>query len=103
MKTGPNQRPVDGHLSARLLSLIRDASVTPEELTQGFALLIHSFMHLLDGPMDLVPAVIRKLRTLELVSEEVLPTMAGAPTAAALDQSPLRWRQGLGSSTPAAE
>jgi len=60
-------------------------------------------MHLLDGPMDLVPAVIRKLRALELVSEEVLPTMAGALTAAALGQSPLRWRHGLGSSTPAAE
>jgi hypothetical protein len=33
-----------------LLSLIRDAGVSPEELTQGFALLIASFMHLLDGP-----------------------------------------------------
>ena len=86
-----------------LLGLIRDAGVTPEELTQGFALLIHSFMHLLDGPMDLVPAVIRKLRALELVSEEVLPTMAGALTAAALGQSPLRWRHNVGSSTPAAE
>jgi hypothetical protein len=86
-----------------LLGLIRDASVTPKELTQGFALLIHSFMHLLDGPMDLVPAVIRKLRALELVPEEVLPTMAGALTAAALGQSPLRWRHALGSITPAAE
>src|SRR5512132_2236100 len=86
-----------------LLGLIRDASVTRKELTQGFALLIHSFMHLLDGPMDLVPAVIRKLRALELVPEEVLPTMAGALTAAALGQSPLRWRHALGSITPAAE
>jgi hypothetical protein len=86
-----------------LLSLVRDAGVTPAELTQGFALLIHSFMHLLDGPMDLVPAVIRKLRALELVPEEVLPTMAGALTAAALGQSPLRWRHSLGSSTPTAE
>jgi hypothetical protein len=86
-----------------LLGLIRDAGVTPEELTQGFALLIGSFMHLLGGPMDLVPAVIRKLRALELVPEEVLPTMAGALTAAALGQSPLRWRHGLGSSTSTAE
>ena len=53
--------------------------------------------------MDLVPAVIRKLRALELVSEEVLPTMAGALTAAALGQSPLGWRHALGSGTPTAE
>ena len=51
----------------------------------------------------MVPPLIRKLRALELVPEEVLPTMAGALTAAALDQSPLRWRHGLGSSTPTAE
>ena len=82
-----------------LLSLIRDASVTSEELTQGFALLIASFMHLLDGSMDLVPAVIRKLRALQLVPEEVLPTMAGALTAAALGQSPLGWRHVVGSGT----
>src|SRR5512132_364339 len=35
-----------------LLSLIRDAGVRPEELTQGFALLIASFMHMPDGPID---------------------------------------------------
>jgi hypothetical protein len=97
---GDNENAMPGD---ELLSLIRDANVTPEELTQGFALLIYSFMHLLDGPMDLVPAVIRKLRTLELVPEEVLPTMAGALTAAALGQSPLRWRHAVGSITPAAE
>jgi hypothetical protein len=45
-----------------LLSLIRDPSVGPEELTQGFALLVGSFMHMLDSPMDLVPPLIRKLR-----------------------------------------
>jgi hypothetical protein len=33
----------------QLLSLIRDVSVSPEELTQGFALLIASFMHMLAG------------------------------------------------------
>ena len=80
-----------------LLSLIRDASVSPEELTQGFALLIASFLHMLDGPMDLVPPLIRKLRALELVPDEVLPTMAGALTAAALGQSPLGWRYAVGS------
>jgi hypothetical protein len=80
-----------------LLSLIRDASVSPEELTQGFALLIASFMHMLDGPLDLVPPLIRKLRALELVPDEVLPTMAGALTAGALGQSPLGWRCAVGS------
>jgi hypothetical protein len=78
-----------------LLGLIREASVMPEELTQGFALLIYSFMHLLNGPLELVPSVIRKLHTLELVPDEVLPTMAGALTAAALGQPPLRWRHAL--------
>jgi hypothetical protein len=74
-----------------------------KELTQGFAPLITSFTHLLDGPMDLVPAVVRRLRALELVPEEVLPTMAGVLTAAALGQSPLGWRRAVGESTPAAE
>jgi len=82
-----------------LLSLIRDPSVSPEELTQGFALLIASFMQLLVGPMDLVPPLIRKLRALELVPDEVLPTMAGALTAAALGQSPLGWRYAVGAGT----
>jgi hypothetical protein len=86
-----------------LLGLIRDTGVTPEELTQGFALLISSFMHLLDGPVDLLPAVIQRLGALELVSAEVLPTMAGVLTAAALGQSPLGWRRAVGESTPAAE
>jgi hypothetical protein len=80
-----------------LLSLIRDAGVSPEELTQGFALLIGSFMHMLVGPLDLVPSLIRKLRALELVPDEVLPTMPGALTAAALGQSPLGCRHAVGS------
>jgi hypothetical protein len=78
---------------------IRDARVRPKELTRGFALLIGSFRHLLDGPLDLVPSLIRKLRALELVADEVLPTMAGALTAAALGQSPLGWRHAVGSGT----
>jgi hypothetical protein len=86
---GSNENAMPGD---ELLSLIREASVSPEELTQGFALLMASFMHMLHGPMDLVPPLIRKLRALELVPEEVLPTMAGALTAAALGQSPLGWR-----------
>jgi hypothetical protein len=97
---GDNQQAMPGD---ELLSLIRDTGVTPKELTQGFALLIASFMHLLDGSMDLVPPVIRKLRALELVPEEMLPTMAGALTAAALGQSPLGWRHGVGATARAAE
>jgi hypothetical protein len=97
---GDNEQAMPGD---ELLGLIRDTGVTPEELTQGFALLIASFMHLLDGSMDLVPPVIRKLRALELVPEEMLPTMAGALTAAALGQSPLGWRHGVGATAPAAE
>jgi hypothetical protein len=97
---GDNENAMPGD---ELLGLIRHADVTPEELTQGFALLIASFMHLLDGPMDLIPAIIRTLRTLELVPEEILPTMAGALTAAALGQSPLRWRHAVGESRPATE
>lgn len=49
--------------------------------------------------MDLVPPLIRKLRALEVVPEEVLLTMAGALTAAALGQSPLRWRRAVGAIT----
>jgi hypothetical protein len=97
---GDNENAMPGD---ELLGLIRDSGVTPRELTQGFALLISSFMHLLDGPMDLVPPVIRKLRALELVPEEVLPTMAGALTAAALGQSPWHWRRAIGAIAPAAE
>jgi hypothetical protein len=93
---GDNEHAIPGD---ELLSLIRYTGVTPEELTQGFVLLISSFMHLWDGPMDLVAPVIRKLRALELMPEEVLPTMAGALTAAALGQSPLRWRRTIGAIT----
>jgi len=97
---GDNENAMPGD---ELLGLIRDTGVTPKELTQGFALLISAFMHLLNEPMDLVPPVIRKLRALELVPEEVLPTMAGALTAAALGQSPSRWRHDVGAITPTAE
>ena len=54
---------------------------------------------MLDGPLDLVPPLIRKLRALGLVPDDVLPTMAGALTAAALGQSPLGWRLAVGSGT----
>ena len=86
-------------LGDELLSLIRYTGVTLEELTQGFALLISSFMHLWDGPMHPVAPVIRKLRALDLMPEVVLPTMAGALTAAALGQLPLRWRRTIGAIT----
>jgi hypothetical protein len=75
------------------------SSQVAKELTHGLALLMSLFMHLLDGPMDLVPAVVRRLRALELVPEEVLPTMADVLTAAALGQSPLGWRRAVGEST----
>jgi hypothetical protein len=94
---GDNENAMPGD---ELLGLIHATGVTPEELTQGFALLISSFMHLLDGPMDLLPPLIRKLQALELVPEEILPTMAGALTAAALGQSPLAWRHAVGAITP---
>jgi hypothetical protein len=79
------------------------SSQVAKELTHGLALLISSFLHLLGGPMDLVAAVVRGLRALELVPEEVLPTMAGGLTAAGLGHSPLGWRRAVGESTPAAE
>jgi hypothetical protein len=49
--------------------------------------------------MHLVAPVIRKLRALDLMPEVVLPTMAGALTAAALGQLPLRRRRTVGAIT----
>jgi hypothetical protein len=51
-------------------------------------------MGMLDERLGLVPDMIRRLRRLQLVPDGVLPTMAGALTAAALRQSPMRWRRG---------
>jgi hypothetical protein len=79
-----------------LIRLSREEELTSQDLLEGFATLVYAFMGMLDEPLDLVPAVIRRLRRLQLVPDEVLPTMAGALTAAALRQSPLRWRRGLG-------
>ena len=73
-----------------------DEKLTPKDLLEGFATLIYLFMGMLDEPLDLVAPAIRKLRGLQLVPDEALPTMAGALTAAALRQSPMRWRRGLG-------
>jgi hypothetical protein len=47
-------------------------------------------MGMLDERLGLVPDMIRRLRRLQLVPDEVMPTMAGALTAAALRQSPMR-------------
>jgi hypothetical protein len=47
-------------------------------------------MGMLDEPLGLVPDMIHRLRRLRLVPDEVLPTMAGALTAAAQRQSPMR-------------
>jgi hypothetical protein len=57
--------------------------LTSRDLLEGFATLVCSFMGMLDEPLDLVPAVIRRLERLQLVPDEVLPTMAGGLTAAA--------------------
>jgi hypothetical protein len=81
---------------AELIRLFREEELTSQDLLEGFATLVYAFMGMLDEPLDLVPAVIRRLRRLQLVPDDVLPTMAGALTAAALRQSPLRWRRGLG-------
>jgi hypothetical protein len=76
---GDNENAMPGD---ELLGSSATPASPPKEFTQGFALLIASFMHLLDGPMDLVSPLIRRLRALELVPDEVLPTMAGVLTAA---------------------
>jgi hypothetical protein len=86
-----------------LIRLFREEELTSQDLLQGFATLVYAFMGMLDEPLDLVPAVIRRLRGLQLVPDEVLPTMAGALTAAALRQSPMRWRRGLDSMTLATQ
>jgi hypothetical protein len=89
--TGPSSRPA--------IRLFHEEELTSQHLLEGFTTLVYSFMGMLDEPLDLVPAMIRRLRRLQLVPDEVLPTMAGALTAAALRQSPMRWRRGLGPMT----
>ncbi|HEV8653756.1 MAG TPA: hypothetical protein VG276_31245 [Actinomycetes bacterium] len=86
-----------------LYALIQQADITPEDLYQGFATLLHGFvslvetpMGLMENPMDVVAPVIRRLRNSGLVTEDHLPTMGGALTAAALGQSPSSWRRRLG-------
>jgi hypothetical protein len=85
--------------SGRRCSAAAPRELTSQDLLEGFATLVYAFMGMLDEPLNLVPAVIRRLRTLQLVPDEVLPTMAGALTAAALWQSPLCWRRVLGPMT----
>ena len=71
-------------------------------LTQAFGLFIGTALTLVEprpGDPDrlslVVPAVTTKLRTLGL-AQSLLPTMAGVLTAAAMEQNPWRWREGLG-------
>jgi hypothetical protein len=85
-----------------LYAIIQQAEITPEELHQGFASVLYGLvglveapMGLMEDPMDLVPPVIRRLRRSGLVAEEILPTLSGALTAAALGH-PSRWRRHLG-------
>ena len=67
----------------QLIRLFHEEELTSRDLLEGFATLVCSFMGMLDEPLDLVPAVIRRLGRLQLVPDEVLPTMAGGLTAAA--------------------
>lgn len=92
---GPEWRQ-PGLPSRPAIRLFHEEELTSQHLLEGFTTLVYSFMGMLDEPLDLVPAMIRRLRRLQLVPDEVLPTMAGALAAAALRQSPLRWRRGLG-------
>jgi hypothetical protein len=60
----------------QLIRLFHEEELTSRDLLEGFATLVCSFMGMLDEPLDLVPAVIRRLGRLQLVPDEVLPTMA---------------------------
>ncbi len=70
--------------------------VDPRELLQGLDTLIPALTSLLDDPADMVIPLVRRLRELELACEDFLPTAAAVLTAAALGQSPRRWRAQFG-------
>jgi hypothetical protein len=85
-------------LGDELLSLIRYTGVTLEELTQGFALLISSFSICGTAPWTLwrrhpqAPGACVDAR-------RGAADHGGALTAAALGESPLRWRRTIGAIT----
>ncbi len=62
----------------------------------GVGMVMRGLCELLDSPLDLIPPVIRKVRSLEAVREEHLPMLAGAMTAAALGMRPHVWRHEQG-------
>jgi hypothetical protein len=73
------------------------AAADPAELFQGTATLILALVKIIAGPdgdpLDLVAPVLRKLRRTEPdLPADVLTTVGGALIAAALGESPTRWR-----------
>jgi hypothetical protein len=63
------------------------------ELLGGLATLIAGFAALFPQPWDIVSPVVRRLQNLQLVPDAQLPTAAALLTAAAVGQSPSRWRR----------
>jgi hypothetical protein len=70
-------------------------AVGHKEMYRGLGALIYAWLQLIDEPLNLVPAVIRRVQRVG-VSEEALPSVAGALVAAALGQGPDEWRFRLG-------
>lgn len=64
---------------------VRDR-VDPAELVRGLATLIHAFMGVFDDSTEAVMPVVRRLRSLELVPDHLLPTMGAILIAAAVSQ-----------------
>lgn len=66
------------------------------ELVRGLGTVLTACIELLDDPGQAVMPVVTQLRARGLVTAQLLPTMGGALTAAAVAQPPAQWRQGLG-------
>ncbi len=62
-----------------------------EELFRALAALVLVWLHWTDEPLDVVPALIRRVRG-QGAREDALPMVAGTLTAAALEQPPDEWR-----------
>jgi hypothetical protein len=98
MSDNPAATPGD-----QLMEYIQQLEIRPEELTQAFAVLLYSFLHVFkeDDTDMIVNSVTRRLRRLELVPEVMVTRMHGAMCAAATGKSPLLWREQFGPMTPA--
>lgn len=68
----------------------------PGELVQGLGTVLTACMGLLDDPGEATMPVVDQLRARELVPGQLLPTMGGVLTAAAIRQPPVQWRADLG-------